>query len=71
MPTSRCSCAQLELQLLAQLGVQRSERLVEQQHGRPQHQRPGQRDPLLLAAGQLVRPPLRVRLHLHQLERLA
>ena len=45
--------AQLQLQLLAQLGVQRAQRLVEQQHPRPQHQRPRQRDPLLLTAGQL------------------
>ena len=38
----------------AHLGVERRERLVEQQHARLDRQRPGQRDPLLLAAGQLA-----------------
>src|SRR5580700_4947466 len=39
----------------AQLGVEIGERLVEQQHRRGGRDGAGQRDPLLLAAGQLVR----------------
>ena len=46
---------QLDLHLLAQLQVERAERLVEQQHLRPVHQRPGERDPLTLTAGELAR----------------
>jgi hypothetical protein len=42
-------------QLQPHLGVQRGQRLVEQQHPGLDGQRPGQRDALLLAAGQLVR----------------
>ena len=41
---------QLDLHLLAQLEVERAQRLVEQQHRRPVHQRPRQRHALLLAA---------------------
>ena len=59
---------QLDLERAAQLGVERAERLVEQQHGRVEHERAGQRDPLLLAAGQLARPPLGERGHLDQVE---
>ena len=62
---------ELELQVLAQLGVQRTERLVEQQHRRVEHERAGERDALLLAAGELAGPALGVVGHLHQLERLA
>ena len=43
----------LVAQLGAHLGVERRQRLVEQQHRRLDGQRPGQRDPLLLAAGEL------------------
>ena len=46
---------QLELHLLAQLQVERAERLVEQQHARPVDERAGERDALLLAARQLAR----------------
>jgi hypothetical protein len=46
---------QLELHLLAQLEVQRAERLVQQQHVRLVHDGPGQGDALALAAGQLSR----------------
>ena len=53
VPTARCTARQFGPQRLAQLGVQRAERLVEQQHRRPAHQGPGQRDALLLAAGEL------------------
>ena len=47
--------ADLLAQLQPDLGVERGQRLVEQQHVRLDRQRPGQRDALLLAAGQLVR----------------
>ena len=46
--------AQFDLHLLAQLLVERRQRLVEQQHLWPHHQGAGQRDALALAAGQLV-----------------
>ena len=46
---------QLDLHLLAELAVEGAERLVEQQHRRAVHQRPGERDALLLAARQLPR----------------
>ena len=46
---------QLELRLLAQLLVERRERLVEQQHARTLDQRARERDALALAAGELVR----------------
>ncbi len=46
---------QLALHLLAQLEVERAERLVEQQHLGPHHQRAGERDALALAAGELRR----------------
>ncbi len=45
----------LELERLAELLVQRAERLVHQQQPRPEHDRPGERDALLLAARQLAR----------------
>ncbi len=48
---------QLRLHLLAELEVERTERLVEQQHGRTLGQGAGQRDALLLAAGHLGRHP--------------
>ena len=46
---------ELDLHRPAQLEVERAERLVEQQHLGLVDQRPGQRDPLLLAAGELRR----------------
>ena len=49
---------QLDLQALAQLQVERAERLVEQQHLRQVDQRPRQRNPLLLAARELGRAPV-------------
>ena len=69
MPTCFLQRLQLDLERPAELGVQRAERLVEQQHRRLQDQRPGQRHPLLLAAGQLARPALLERPQLHQFER--
>ena len=46
---------ELDLHLLAELGIERRERLVEQQHRRLRHQRAGDRHALLLPAGELVR----------------
>jgi len=46
---------QLGLHLLAQLEVQRAQRLVQQQHARLVHHRPGQGHALALAAGKLGR----------------
>ena len=43
--------ADLVAQLLADLGVERRERLVEQQHPRRDGERPGEGDALLLTAG--------------------
>ena len=50
MPTSPWMPLQLELHLLAQLQVERAERLVEEQHARAVDERPRQGDALLLAA---------------------
>ena len=45
---------ELDLHLLAELEVERAERLVEQQHARPVDERAGERDPLPLAARELA-----------------
>ncbi len=55
MPIVALDPLQLDLHLVAQLLVERAERLVEQQHARLGDERAGERDALLLAAGQLVR----------------
>ena len=47
---------QLDLHLLAELAVERAERLVEQQHARPVDECAGDRDALLLATRHLPRP---------------
>ncbi len=61
---------QLDLEILAQAGVERPERLVQEQHPGPQHERARERDALLLAAGELVRlSPLEAG-ELHELEHL-
>ena len=49
--------AQLRPHLLAQLPVERGERLVEQQHARRVHERARERDALLHASRELARPP--------------
>ena len=54
-PEVRLERLQLDLQILAQARVERAERLVEQQHARHEDERAGERDPLLLAAGELLR----------------
>ena len=62
---------QLELHLLAQLQVERAERLVEQQHARMVDERPRERDALLLAARELARLPLLEQAEPDELERVA
>src|SRR6266850_1055765 len=49
---------ELDLHLLAQLLVQRAERLVQQEHVRVEDEAPRERDALLLAAGELARMPV-------------
>ena len=46
---------QLDLESLPELGVERSERLVQKEHRRVEDQSPRERHPLLLAARELVR----------------
>ena len=62
---------QLDLERAPEFQVERTQRLVEEQHVRPVDQRPGERDALLLAAGQLVRAALLVAAEVDQFERLA
>ena len=62
---------ELDLHLVAELAVERAERLVEEQHRRVVDQGPGQGDPLLLAARQLPGPAPLVPGQPHELERLA
>ena len=71
MPSVLLQRLQLDLEVLAQAGVERAQRLVEQQHARAQHERAGQRDALLLAARELPGLALLVAGQLHQRERLA
>ena len=54
---------QFALHLLAQIGVERGKRFIEQEQVRAIHQGAGQRDALLLAAADLRRLLLRVRGH--------
>ena len=58
------------LERVAQVLVERRQRLVEQQHARVGGQHPRQRHPLLLAAGQLGRQPLAVARQLDQRQHL-
>ncbi len=51
---------ELAAQRVAELGIERAQRLVEEEHGRLEGERPGEGDALLLSAGQLVRAALRV-----------
>ena len=62
--------AQPAAQVLAHLGVERAERLVEQQHARLDRQGAGQGHALALAAGQLVGEALVEAAELHQLQQL-
>ena len=52
-PERLLDALELDLQVHAQARVERAQRLVEQQHRRLEHERAGQRDALLLAAGEL------------------
>ena len=61
---------QLQLHLLAQLQIQRPQRLVQQQHLRSVHQRSGNGHALALAARHLADPPLFEALQLHGAQRL-
>ena len=61
---------QLALHLLAQLQVERAERLVEEQHLRVVDDRAGERDPLALAARELHRLALAEALEPDERQRL-
>ena len=69
MPTRSCSAFSSTFSERRSLASSAPERLVEQQHLGVEHQRPGQRDALLLPAGQLRRAPGGERRHRDQLER--
>ncbi len=60
--------AQPAAQLLAYLGIERAERLVEQQHARLHRQGAGQRDALTLAARELRGIAVGQPVELHQLQ---
>ena len=62
---------QLELHLLAELQVEGSQRLVEQEHTRLVDERTCERDALLLAAGELARLPRLHSVQVDQVEDLA
>ena len=49
---------ELDLHVLAELQVEGAQGLVQKQHLGPVHKGPGDGHPLLLAAGELVRPPV-------------
>lgn len=55
-------------QFLSHPGVERPERLVQQQHLRLDGQRPGERDPLPLSAGKLMRIAVRHAFQLHEFQ---
>ena len=61
---------QLDLHLLAHLAVERRKRFVEQQQARLIDDGAGERDALLLSAGQLARPARAHGLHAHHAQRL-
>ena len=62
--------ADFNADVLAQLGVEIGQGLIEQQHIGPEHQRTGQRHALLLAAGQLSRQPVAEMIEPHQAQGL-
>ncbi|MNE73468.1 hypothetical protein D3C80_1694810 [compost metagenome] len=47
---------QLDAHLLAELGIEVRQRLIHEEDRRLLNHRPGQRDPLTLAAGEKLRP---------------
>ncbi len=63
--------ADLLAQLHPDLGIQRRERLIQQQHARPDGQRPRQRHTLLLPAGKLVGVAVAILIQVDQAEHLA
>ena len=63
--------ANFRAHLKAEFGIEIGERLVEQQAARPDDERAGERDALLLAAGELIGFAVGVGAHAHGLERLA
>ncbi len=69
MPSVFCRRPDFAAHLDAKLGVEIGQRLVEQEHVRPDHHRACDRDTLQLAARELVRPARRELVELHQLER--
>ena len=69
-PVRVVDLAQPAAQLLAHLGVERAERLVEQQHPRLDRERAGERHALALAAGELGRIALVEAVELDQIEQL-
>ena len=66
---SRLDELELELHLFAQLAVEGAERLVQQQDGRAVDECACERDPLLLAAGELGGLAIGEAAHLHHVER--
>ena len=70
MPTSCWMLLELDLHLLAQLQVERAQRLVEQQHRGLVHDRARQRDALALPARELAPAGGRRTPQSHHLERL-
>ena len=62
---------ELDLHFLAQLQVERAQRLIEQQHLGMIDERARQRHALALPAGELRRPAPALRVQLHQLEHFA
>ena len=70
MPRRLLQALQLFLHLLAQLQVERAERLVEQKHFRLVDEGAGERHALALAAGKLARPALAVTRQLDHGERV-
>ena len=65
----RMQVADFKLHVLAQLLVQRAQRLVQQDHRRAIDEAARQRDALLLPAGQLARVAVRVLVHLDHRQR--
>jgi hypothetical protein len=66
-PSARWRLAELRSHRLAEGAIERPGRLVHQQHPRTESERPGERDPLLLAAGELSGQPVLVTGQTHQL----
>ena len=71
IPSWRWIAADLLAQRDADLGVERGQRLVEQQHLRLDRERAGEGDALLLAARQLVRVAVALVGQVDELEQLA